>query len=199
MIVTNGTGITSRFLDHAGPYIDWIALSIDSASSDVEALLGRGAGNHAERCLQTASLIRKHGKRLKVNTTVTALTCDEDMHDLLRQLAPERWKVFRFLPIQGENDAYRDQLAVTSEQFHAFLERHRDLQPVGEDNSDMIGSYVMLDPAGRFFQNFGGVYTHSESILERGVSEALKQVGWDPDKFRHRGGDYDWGPAHRVA
>lgn len=64
------------------------------------------------------------------------------------------------------------------------------MKPVAEDNDMMTGSYLMLDPLGRFFQNFGKRHYYSKSILEIGVEEAIMQVGWDLNKFIARGGDY---------
>ena len=56
----------------------------------------------------------------------------------------------------------------------------------------MTESYVMIDPAGRFFDNAQGTYTYSLPILEVGVEEALKEVLIEPERFRRRGGRYDW-------
>ncbi len=96
------------------------------------------------------------------------------------------------MPIRRENDRFDQQGYISREQFADFLERHQDLDPVGEDNDAMTGSYVMLDPLGRFFQNTTGEYTLSDSILTVGVKNALRQVGWDPSKFVRRGGIFDW-------
>jgi radical S-adenosyl methionine domain-containing protein 2 len=56
----------------------------------------------------------------------------------------------------------------------------------------MTESYVMIDPAGRFFDSAQGTYIYSLPILEVGVEEALKQVSINPERFRERGGNYDW-------
>ena len=63
---------------------------------------------------------------------------------------------------------------------------------VPEDNDMMRGSYVMVDPAGRFFDNVRGRHTYSKPILEVGVEAALKGVVGNPDLFLRRGGLYDW-------
>jgi len=191
-IVTNGWLLNERFIEKMRPYTDWIALSIDSASDEVEASLGRGQGNHVSRARKIAPLIRHSGIHLKINTTVTSQTWREDMHPLIRELKPERWKVFQVLLIHGENDAFMIDGGVTREQFEDFVRRHADLNPVVEDNDAMTGSYVMLDPIGRFFQNTHGMLEVSDSISDRGVLAALDQVGWDKDKFVSRGGLYDW-------
>ena len=63
---------------------------------------------------------------------------------------------------------------------------------VPEDNDLMTGSYVMVDPAGRFFDNTAGAHVYSRPINEVGVDTALQDVSVDPDKFRLRDGLYDW-------
>ena len=56
----------------------------------------------------------------------------------------------------------------------------------------MTGSYVMVDPAGRFFDNVAGGYTYSRSIIDVGVEEALREVSIDSEKFLSRDGIYHW-------
>ena len=56
----------------------------------------------------------------------------------------------------------------------------------------MTGSYVMVDPAGRFFDNVAGVHRYSRPINEVGVEAALGEVTVDPDKFQFRNGRYNW-------
>lgn len=193
MVVTNGSVLSAGYLERIRGSVDWIALSVDSASNDVEKTLGRGWGDHVDRVVLAAKLVKDAGIRLKVNTVVTAMTWQEDMRMLIHRLEPERWKVFQALRIAGENDAQDNEMWVTPEQFEGFLARHAELNPIGEDNDAMTGSYVMMDPLGRFFQNLGGAYGHSRSILQVGVFPALGEVGWNAEKYVARGGRYDWG------
>ena len=63
---------------------------------------------------------------------------------------------------------------------------------VPESNDLMTGSYVMVDPAGRFFDNVAGGHSYSRPIIEVGVEQALKDVSVDVEKFLSRNGLYDW-------
>lgn len=198
MVVTNGYLLANGYLDRIQDHVDWIALSVDSASNEVEEALGRGHGDHVDRTLVAADLVKEAGIRLKVNTVVTALTWQEDMHPLILRLGPERWKVFQVLRIFGENDGVGPEMWITTDQFRSFLARHADLNPIGEDNGAMTGSYLMLDPLGRFFQNSAGSYEYSASILEVGVLHALAEVGWDAEKFVRRGGRYGWALPNKA-
>lgn len=110
-----------------------------------------------------AARVRVLGIGLKLNTVVTALNWQEDMHALLRDLRPARWKVFQVLAIAGQNDGAVEPLLITGEQFAAFVDRHLDLEaeglgPVAEDNDAMTDSYAMIDPLERFYGNHGGRY-----------------------------------------
>ena len=49
MVISNGTGLTPRFLQKFHRWIDWVTLSIDSQSSGTLVALGRGSGSHLEK------------------------------------------------------------------------------------------------------------------------------------------------------
>ncbi len=195
-IVSNGACL-GRLLDQHSGELDWVGLSIDSGDEEVQLELGRGAGDYIARAVALALRSRRLGIRIKLNTVVTALTWREDMSDLVRRVRPDRWKVFQALPITGQSDTAIDDLLVDEDQFGAFVDRHAHLAaegfpPVVETNDAMLGSYVMVDPLGRFYGNTTGRHVYSDPILDVGVDVALSQVGFRPDKFEARGGMYQW-------
>jgi radical S-adenosyl methionine domain-containing protein 2 len=81
-------------------------------------------------------------------------------------------------------------LEVSEEQFRAFVGRHSSLADVMwvEDNVDMVGSYIMVDPTGRFFQNrpCATGYDYSPYILDVGAAEAFSRIGWSAVEFDGR-------------
>lgn len=112
-------------------------------------------------------------------------------------MKPERWKLLQVLPVKGQNDPQIDDFIITTEQFEAYVRRNRTVESDGitvvpESNEAMTESYVMIDPAGRFFDNVQGFYRYSDPILKVDVEEALKQISIDPERFRQREGEYDW-------
>ena len=200
-IVTNGSRITDQWLDNLNGCLDWIGLSIDTVDPEKLIRLGRAIGGRIpiaeEKYLDIIGEIKRHEIRLKINTVVTSVTWEEDFTPFIRLAEPERWKLFQALPVKGQNDAHIADFIVTAEQFEAYVLRNRIVESDGitavpENNEAMTESYVMIDPAGRFFDNTQGFYRYSESILKVGVAEALKQVSIDPERFRQRGGEYDW-------
>lgn len=87
-------------------------------------------------------------------------------------------------------------MVVNEFQFQTFVKNHENLNQftnvVVETNSIIKGSYAMVDPAGRFFDNVEGVHNYSKPTLSSGVKNAIKEVKYDFEKFILRGGKYNW-------
>ena len=195
-LVTNGARL-GVLLEQQPETIDWVGLSVDSPDEAIQAALGRGTGGHVASSLRLADRCRALGVRLKLNSVVTALNHQDDASAFVRRFSPERWKVFQVLALQGQNDGSVEDLLITDQQFAAYVARHAHLAaealaPIVEDNDAMTGSYVMVDPLGRFIGNSAGHHVYSAPILEVGVMAALRQVDWSATKFEERGGNYDW-------
>ena len=65
------------------------------------------------------------------------------------------------------------------------------MRVVPESNEAMTGSYLMIDPLGRFFDNTKGQHTYSGPILAVGVETALTEIRVYPERFFERGGFYN--------
>lgn len=200
MIVTNGSRLTDDFLNTNQEYLDWIAVSIDSLVASTNIATGRAiVGKNPLQLEYYTSLvdrIKQHGYGLKLNTVVSSKNCLEDMSDFIRYAQPKRWKLLQALPIKGQNDLNIEDFKITTEQFHYFINTHKELSSVTsiipESNSQMSGSYVMVDPAGRFYNNITGENSYSKPILEIGARLAIQQMKYDFGKYISRGGIYNW-------
>ena len=199
-IVTNGSRITSEWLDGLNGNLDWIALSIDTVDQEKLKRSGRAVQNKPisrDGYLQIIGRIKRSGIRLKINTVVTSATWEENFADFIRAANPERWKILQALAVDGQNDGRIDKYAVSAAQFERYVERNRSVESKGivvvpENNQMMTGSYIMVDPAGRFFDNTQGAHTYSSPILEVGIADALREVSVNAERFRQRGGRYAW-------
>ena len=191
-IISNGTGLTKDFLMRYSDSIDWIGLSIDSGNESTQLALGRGFGNHVSKIIEKAYIVKEFSIKLKINTVVTSLNFQEDMSWLLDLIQPNRWKVFQVLLIENENKNRVSDLLISNLQFDNFVQRHKKYTPVVENNNLMLESYIMVDPAGRFFQNSQNFYCFSRPILKVGIETAFKEIYWDTSKFYQRNGFYDW-------
>ncbi|EYF01049.1 viperin family antiviral radical SAM protein [Chondromyces apiculatus] len=201
MLVTNGSRLTPDYLHRLQGRLDWLTLSIDSASTETHRLLKRAVSGRpieARQYVAMAVAARALGMRLKVNTVVTTLNAGEDMAVMLSELRPERWKILQALPVEGQNSGRIEPLLCSPAAFAAFVERHRaplaaqGIVVVPEDHEAITGSYAMVDPAGRFFDDITGTHRYSAPILDTGLDAAWSQVGFLPDRFAARGGDYEF-------
>jgi radical S-adenosyl methionine domain-containing protein 2 len=201
MLVTNGSMLTPATVRSLASSLDWLGLSIDSADQRTHELLGRsvdGKALSAADYIALCAAAHSAGMRVKVNTVVTSINKNEDMSQFVEALGPERWKVFKVLEVQGQNERALHQLAIPDLAFKRFVSRHRQiLEPtipvVAENNDAMTGSYLMVDPAGRLFDNVTGCYRFSDPILDVGLDAALQQIHFSRRGFADRGGAYEWG------
>jgi len=201
-ITTNGSLLNRERIRCLCNVLDWIALSIDSGSNEIERLLGRGFGDHVSHCLEVAGMIREAGIRLKMNTTVTALTYQENMITLAERIKPDRWKVLQMMHICGENDGAVEDLTITSDQFGRFVERHRRFvlnsgeMPVFESCDAMENSYFMITPGGNVKTDTGNVISKFslEEIISCGVDHFVST-----EKYQNRGGIYEWNTKRNTS
>lgn len=208
-VVTNASQIDGPWLERHGPWLRWLAVSIDSTDRVEAARLGRSPKGKADadhpahvrgvfKLVHAFNALRPEGRRLrtKVNVTVTQANLHEDPREFLRACRPDKIKLLQMQLVAGENDDATD-LACTAEEFAAYADRVSTLREEGldvvvEDVTTMDGSYAMVDPLGRFYQRVDGRYVRSEPILDVGVMEAWGSVGgYDPERFVARRGDYD--------
>jgi len=199
-IITNGSRITKKWLTKYGRNLDQIGISCDSLDNRTNTKIGRGFGNHVEiteRLLSRINLMNENDGlniQTKLNTVVLRNNHIEDWNDFIIRNNVKRWKVFKILKIVGENDHVYDELSINDKQFYNFIDRHRLLNDKGilvkEDNEDMSNSYIMITPDGKFYQNSNNQYIYSDSILDVGFKNAIKQTGFDYDTYEKRGGDY---------
>ena len=202
MLVTNGSRLRPDMVEQLAGQLDWAALSVDSTSEATHLKLGRAVAGSKALSLaeyeEVAERLRAAGVRVKLNTVVTSLNAGEDLTPLVRRLKPERWKVLRVLPVDGQNDGRVEPLLCTDADFQSFVARHQHLEAEGlaiavEDNEDMRGSYAMVDPAGRFFESTRGFHHYSDPLLDVGLEAAWSQVRFSLERFESRGGRYDFG------
>lgn len=209
-IVSNGYDLQS-LIEGSAEWIDWAALSLDSGDDRVNAAIGRTKPGiaYVKEMLELGEMLWSRGVGVKCNTVVNRCNVDEDMSEVVRRLAPERWKLFQMLPVVGENKGNAADHEISGEEFQGFVERHRHLSDAGvrivpEDNAHMTDSYLMIDPKGRFYWHVpqGGsrglkygdpvLKKYGDPILKVGLEEALKPVRFSERMYHARGAEYDW-------
>lgn len=196
MIISNGSKLTNEFLAQNKEHLDWIGISIDSLEYNANVKIGRIMSNTRpltkEYYYSLINRINTYGYKLKLNTVVNKFNYQENFVELMQTAKPERWKVMQVLPIVGQNDGKVEEFLITGNEFEIFLNNHSEVKSlVPEDNSQMIATYAMIDPSGRFFDNVSSKHKYSSPILENGVDIAYESMRYDYGKFIERGGIYD--------
>lgn len=191
-LITNGSRLPAGEELHAlARSLDVLGLSLDSFSAGHNLRIGRADSRGHMLALPQVALQLARARaanpalQVKVNTVVNAVNAGEDLAPALAVLRPERWKVLRMLPVVNGT------LAVDDDAFAGFVARHAGRVPgmSVEDNSDMLGSYVMVDPQGRFFQNGTGAqggYFYSRPITRDNVACAFASVPFLSERFAAR-------------
>lgn len=185
-IITNGSLIKENLISNLFPKMSMVGISIDSFNSDTNRNIGRYTkSKYNNNTRQFLKEIRKLPCKLKINTVVNRHNWQEDMCRPINEINPDKWKIFRVLPIQPNTTG------ITDEQYRHFRETHEEKVKTlvfTEDNNRMKESYIMIDPLGRFCQNADNNkgYVYSDSILEQGTEKAFKQIAFDRVKFEQR-------------
>lgn len=193
-LITNGS--RPNVVIQAARYLNVLTISIDSVNAKTNLEIGRRDRKATLLGLnEMLALVRRIREvrpeiAIKINTVVNAGNADEDLSGLIDAVRPERWKIMRMLPIVSEA------LRIDQDRFQSFVDRHQAFASMTtvEDNSDMVDSYIMVDPYGRFFQNSSrdAGYAYSRPILEAGAEAAFRDIEFDPAKFASR-----YAPASR--
>jgi radical S-adenosyl methionine domain-containing protein 2 len=196
-IVTNGSLVKRDFFLKYGKYIDVFGVSCDSFIKETNRKIGRGKkGENVKKLFEIRDLCREYGIKFKLNTVVCKYNKDENMVENIQKLNPDRWKVFQVLMVRGENEdssKLRDvtKFQISKEEFQQFVERHKEIKcMIPESNDTMKSSYLILDEKMRFLDKGDGEELCSESILDVGVENALKNIVYDEKEFKKRKGDY---------
>ncbi len=193
-IITNGSLITYEWLHKMKGQLDWIGISIDSLNPDTLIKIGRTTKNDSiTHYFDLVISIKEMGFKLKINTVVNSYNYNEDLNSFIEWAQPERWKVFQALKVEGQNEKQFDEIKVSEDQFNSFLKRHKNQKSlVPENNEAMTGSYLLIDPLGRLFENSAGKHTYSRTLADNKVEDCVSDIKLDREMFIKRGGIYQW-------
>jgi radical S-adenosyl methionine domain-containing protein 2 len=197
-IISNGTGISKKFLNDCQSNLDLIGLSLDSPSEKKELILGRtlnhsknGRYSHLETIEKANRLIKSFNIPLKINTVLTSINWNDDFYSIITRLNPVRWKILKVHQIPSINNQFFKQFQAPSEtQINFFLEYHKELNPIFENENILNQSYCIISPDGRFIQNFKNKLKYSAPILSNGLEEGLKSINFSYNHYISRNGDY---------
>ena len=191
-IITNGSRLDQKTLYAMAPQLEWLGLSIDAVDAPTNNAIGRV--DRRGRLLDLSALssaisrvrLMSPSMKLKINTVVSGANYAADLTPMLDELQPEKWKILRVLPM------VTDAGVVSDEEFARFVKHHSPYKSIMrvEDNFDMLQTYLMIDPKGRFFQNHPDAkhagYLYSPAILESGAAAAFSNIALSARGFASR-------------
>ncbi len=197
-IVTNASRIHAEWIKNIAGHLDILAISVDSICPETNHLIGReskGKQIEINNLLEIAQMCHVYGIALKINTVVCEFNKNEILTDFINQVKPFRWKILQATRVEGQNDEQYDSIKVSQEEFEAFCHNNQqyllpDIKVVIESSDLIQGSYIMIDPLGRFYDDSTGKHQYSDKILEEGLEKALSQIQTDETKFLKREGNY---------
>lgn len=199
-MVTNGFFLVNNpiLFNKMKNNLDLLVLSIDSFDKNTNIKIGRSVQNKTisyDELLTLSENCHRNGIKIKINTVITKTNFKEKIAEFIVNLKPLRWKIFRMLPVKNQNNIAFG-LHPTNEEYEHFLNNNMyiaekfGVKVVAENNEEMTGSYLMISPDGRFFNNIEGVHNYSDPILEVGIKKALSQTPLLREVFYKREGDY---------
>ncbi len=151
-LISNGTGISRKFMKKCSKKLDLIGLSIDSQNNKIEAKLGRTMKlksknySHINLVTQKIALIKEFGIPIKINSVVNSLNWYEDLSEFIQFINPIRWKVFEVHYLNGINDRFFTEFAnLKPWQLRLFFETHKQLNPVYESSKMILDSYCIKE------------------------------------------------------
>ena len=186
-IISNGSKLTSDFIEINAPYISMFAISVDSLNDETNTKIGRISNENTLSSFELLASIESikivnPEVKIKINTVVNKHNFDEYMGNFIATVNPYKWKVFQALSV-GTDEEFCNR-----GEYEMFLKNHENSawQISKESNDDMRESYIMIDPYGRFYQNGGKSYEYSKSLLVSSVREAFTSIGFNKAKYEAR-------------
>ncbi len=197
-IVTNGSQINLDWIKSVANSLDILTLSIDSINEETNIKSGRhqnGKILELSKIFDLAVICKELDIKLKVNTAVHQYNFTEILAPFINELNPFRWKILQVTRVIGQNDKQFELMNISNADFDDYCARNKGyispkIKIIAESADIISGSYLMIDPLGRFFDSNNKTYNYSIPILKTGVENALSQINTDYSKFLNREGNY---------
>ena len=165
-ITTNGKLLTPEKIEELKPYVDLVALSIDSLNDETNKALGRGA-EHRQTVMNRIRLLQEAGIKVDINTVVVRQNLQDldDMGAFFRENPiTGKWKLMTFFPVREKALTNKELLEIPDEVFLA--EVHRLIEKYPEVNI----KYMMND---QIQQQYPGVRANGDLLVTRDFTDRI--------------------------
>jgi radical S-adenosyl methionine domain-containing protein 2 len=112
------------------------------------------------------------------------LNCVVNMTGLMLALAPDKWKVFKMKAFSNNSFDNRD-LGIGMDEYKKFITMHSQIENLVEE-SEMAGSYIMVDPKGCLIDNTSSDYRPAANLLEDDFMDSFTKLPFNEKLYRKR-------------
>ena len=165
-ITTNGKLLTPEKIDELKPYIDLVALSIDSLQDETNVALGRGI-EHRSTVLKRIQHLMAEGIKVDVNTVVMRQNIRDldEMGAFFRETPLSgKWKLMTFFPVREKALLNKAHLELPDQDF--LDEVHRLIRTY----PDVHITYMMND---QIQQQYPGVRANGDLLITRNFEDII--------------------------
>jgi radical S-adenosyl methionine domain-containing protein 2 len=165
-ITTNGKLLTPEKIEELKPYVDLVALSIDSLDDATNKALGRGV-EHRSTVINRIRHLMQEGIQVDINTVVmrTNIQDLDEMGSFFRENPISgKWKLMTFFPVRERALANKEKLEIDDAVFlaeaHRLIEKYRDVNIM----------YMMND---QIQQQYPGVRANGDLLVTRQFQDMI--------------------------
>ena len=165
-ITTNGKLLTPEKIEELKPYIDLVALSIDSLKDETNIDLGRGI-EHRKTVVDRIQHLMSAGVKVDVNTVVMKQNINDldEMGSFFRENPISgKWKLMTFFPVRERALANKEMLEISDKAFldavHSLIQKYSDVKIM----------YMMND---QIQQQYPGVRANGDLLVTRDFKDII--------------------------
>lgn len=181
--------LLQKIIDH----FDWITLSLDAPTSEMQTEIGRNS-NHYKRILILLEELKLCPRiKIKINTLVCKINQNSilQLQELLSNYNISRWKLFQFLPSRGNAKDNQSKLVISREVFLSVieqLEKNKAMKITANDYYDFLDTYISINSAGYLVKYDGENYKEILDIKNNDFRDILQQI--DINRHNQRRSDF---------
>ena len=159
-ITTNGKLLTKEKIRELKPYVELVALSIDSLQDQTNVALGRGI-EHRKTVMDRIQTLIKEGIKVDVNTVVMRQNI-ADLEEMASFFQENRlsgkWKLMTFFPVREKALKNKEYLEIPDELFLS------EVKKIINKYADIKITYMMND---QIQQQYPGVRANGDLLVTR--------------------------------
>lgn len=183
-IITNGSLLSTDFISANKNKISMIGISIDSLNYVSNIRLGRHCNYRTidyDQLVEICRCVKENGIKLKINTVISKLNIEEDMHKLYRDINPDRVKFLQMLPTTD----FAEKQKVSDDDFDLYLKKYNDIKYVSEKNENLEKAYMIIDSSGYLTTS----NQHSDkrfNVLKNEINDIIVFIDFDFESEKKR-------------